>query len=107
MNNLKFYAITYFVKYIQNYGSAINYDTAHSEAAYKNLHQVFYGQTNKKEYKLQILKHNIYHTNVIAIQDTIIIPKVLNGSAKQISLLLTYLIRSYVGMQYNKSVAKI
>ena len=36
-----------------------------------------------KEYKLQILKHNICHTNVIAIQDAILIAKILDGSAKK------------------------
>ena len=38
---------------------------AHSEAAHKYLFQAFYGKTNKKKYELQILEHNIHHTNVI------------------------------------------
>ncbi len=75
--------MTHLVKCIQNYGSAINYDTAHSEVAYKYLLKIFYGRTNKKEYKLQILKHNIRHTNVIAIQDAILMAKVLDRSEKR------------------------
>ncbi len=59
--------MTPFVKYIRDYGSAINYDTAYSEVAYKYLFKAFYGRTNKKEYESQILKHNIRHTNVIAM----------------------------------------
>ncbi len=66
-NYAKFHAMTHFVKYIRDYGSAINYDTAHSEAAHKYLLKTFYGPTNKKDYESQILKHNIHHTNVIAM----------------------------------------
>ena len=51
-NYPKFHTIIYFVKYIQNYGSTINYDMANSKVAYKYLFKVFYGRTNKKEYKL-------------------------------------------------------
>ena len=75
--------MTHFVKYIRDYGSAINYDTAHSEAAHKYLLKAFYGRTNKKEYESQILEHNIRHTNVIAMQDAILIAKVPVGSAKK------------------------
>ncbi len=53
-NYPKFHAMTYFVKCIQDYGSAINYDTAHSEAAHKYFLKAFYGRTNKKKYKSQI-----------------------------------------------------
>ena len=82
-NYPKFHAMTHFVKCIRDYGSAINYDTAHSEAAHKYLLKAFYGRTNKKEYESQILKHNIRHTNVIAMQDVIIIAKVLVRSVKK------------------------
>ena len=61
------------------------------EAVYKYLSKAFYGQTNKKEYELQILKHNIRYTNVIAKQAAIIMAKVLIKSAKKKRLLLTYL----------------
>ncbi len=66
-NDPKFLAMTHFVKYIRDYSSAINYDTAHNKTAHKYLLKTFYGRTNKKEYKLQILKHNIRHTNIIAM----------------------------------------
>ncbi len=66
-NYPKFYAMTHFIKCIRDYESAINYDMAYSEAAHKYLFKVFYGQTNKKEYELQILNYNICHTNVIAM----------------------------------------
>ncbi len=42
----------HFVKYIQDYGSEINYDMAYSEAVHIYLLKTFYGWTNKKEYKL-------------------------------------------------------
>ncbi len=82
-NYLKFSAMTYFVKYIQDYGSAINYDMAHSEIAFKYLLKAFYRQSNKKEYESQILKHNICHTNIIVMQDAILMAKVLDGSTKR------------------------
>ncbi len=66
---------------------------AHNKAAHKYFFKAFYGQTNKKEYELQILKHNIRHTNVIAMQNTILITKVPVESAKKKSLLLTRLIQ--------------
>ncbi len=67
LNYPKFYVRTYFVQCIQDYGNAINYDTTHCKAAYKYLFKVLYGRTKKKVYKSQILKHNIRHTNVIAM----------------------------------------
>ena len=86
-NHPKFHAITHFVKCIQDYGSAINYSMAHSKAAHKYLLKAFYGQTNK-EHESQILKHNIRHTNVIAMKDVIIIAKVLIRSAKKKELVV-------------------
>ncbi len=80
--------MTYFVKCIWDYGSMINYDTAHSETAHKYLLQTFYGQTNKKEYESQILKYNICYTNVIVIQDAILIAKVLDESARRKQLVV-------------------
>ena len=71
-NYPKFYTVTYFAQYIGNYNSAINYDTTHSKAAYKYLFKAFYNKTNKKEYNLQIRKHNIHHMNVIIIKNMII-----------------------------------
>ena len=73
----------HFVKYIQDYRSAINYDIVHSETAYKYLCKAFYGRTNKKEYKSQILEHNIRHINVIAMQNAILIAKIPVESAKK------------------------
>ncbi len=67
LNYPKFYTMTHFIKCIRDYRSVINYDMAYSEAAHKYLLKAFYGRTNKKEYELQILKHNICHTNVIAM----------------------------------------
>lgn len=58
-----------------NYGSAVNYDTAHSEAAHKYLLKAFYNRTNKKEYDAQIRQHNVRHTNIIAMKDVIISEK--------------------------------
>ncbi len=66
-NYPKFHVMTHFVKYIRDYKSTINYDTAHSKAIYKYLLKAFYGRINQKEYESQILKHNICHTNIIAM----------------------------------------
>ena len=84
-NYQKFHAMTHFVKCIQDYRSAINYNTAYSEVAYKYILKAFYGWTNKKKYESQILKHNIHHINIIAIQDAILIAKVLDKNAKKIA----------------------
>ncbi len=75
-NYLKFHAISHFVQCIQDYGSAVNYNTAHSEAVYKYLLNAFYNRTNKKEYESQIWQHNVQHTNIIAMKDVIILEKV-------------------------------
>ena len=69
---LKFHAISHFVQCIRDYGSAVNYDTAHSKAAHKYLLKAFYNRTNKKEYNSQIRQDNVRHTNIIAIKDMII-----------------------------------
>lgn len=80
--------MTYFVKYIQDYENAINHDITNSKAAYKYLFKVFYRRTNKKKFKLQILKYNIHHTNVIAIENAIFITKVPVRGTKEKKLLL-------------------
>lgn len=56
---------------------------AHSEASYKYFLKFFHEWTNKNEYKSQILNHNICYTNVIAIQNTILIAQILIKSAKK------------------------
>lgn len=66
----------HFVQFIQDYNSAINYNTAYSKMAYKYLFKAFYNKSNKKEYKLQIWQHNMYYTNIIVIKDVIILEKV-------------------------------
>lgn len=82
-NHIKFHAMSHFIKCIWDYGSTINYNTVYSKVAHKYLLKVFYRWTNKKEYKSQILEYNIYHTNVIAIQDAILIAKMLVGNIKK------------------------
>ena len=76
-NYPKFHAVTHFAQCIRDYGSAVNYDTAHSKAAHKYLLKAFYNKTNKKEYDAQIRQHNVCHTNVIAMKDVIISKKAL------------------------------
>ncbi len=61
---------------------------ANSEAAHKYLLKAFYGWTNKKEYESQILKHNICYTNVIAMQNAILMAKVLDEFAKRKQLVV-------------------
>ena len=70
-NYLKFHATSHFVQCIRDYGSAVNYDTAYSEAAHKYFLKAFYNRTNKKEYDAQIRQHNVRHTNVIAMKDVV------------------------------------
>ena len=53
-NYPKFYKVTNFAQCIRDYGNAINYDTAHSKAAYKYFLKTFYNRTNKIEYDTQI-----------------------------------------------------
>ena len=74
-NYPKFHAISHFVQCIQDYGSTVNYNTAHSETAYKYLFKAFYNKTNRKEYDLQIWQHNICYTNIHAMKDGIILEK--------------------------------
>lgn len=87
-NYSKFYAITHFIKCIRDYGSMINYDTANGEAAHKYLLMAFYRRTSKKKYESQILIHNICYINVIAMQDAILMAKVLNKSDKKKQLII-------------------
>lgn len=72
-NCLKFHVRIYFVKCIWHYRSAINNNMAYNKAVYKYFFKVLYKQTNKKKHKLQI----ILHINVIAMQNAILIAKVL------------------------------
>ena len=55
---------------------------------HKYLFKVFYKKTNKKKYKLQILEYNIHHTNVIAMQDAILIAKIPVRSDKKKELIV-------------------
>ncbi len=74
-NYSKFHAISHFIQYIWNYGSTINYNTAHNKVAHKYCLKAFSNKTNKKEYNLQIRKHNLCHTNIIAIKNVIAVVK--------------------------------
>lgn len=55
---------------------------ANSETAYKLFFKVFYRQTNKKEYKSQILEHNLCYTNIITMHNIIVIANMLAGNNK-------------------------
>ena len=76
-NYPKFHAVSHFAQCIRDYGSAVNYDTAHSKAAHKYLLKAFYNRTNKKKYDAHIWQHNVRYTNVIAMKDVIISKKAL------------------------------
>lgn len=75
--------MTYFIQCIQDYGSKINYDKANSKIVYKYLFKAFYKKINKKKYESEILEYNICHTNVIAIQNVILIAKIPVRSVKK------------------------
>ena len=81
---LIFYTIPYFTQYIGNYGSTVNYNTAHSKAVYKSFLKAFYNRTNKKKYDVQIWQHNVCHTNVIAMKDMITSKKGLEKEEQQV-----------------------
>lgn len=51
-NYPKFYAMTYFIQYIQDYNIIINYNTAYSKVVYKYFLKLFYKKINEKGYKL-------------------------------------------------------
>lgn len=61
---------------LDNYSNVVNYNTAYSKALYKYFFTVFFNKTIKKKYKLQIWKHNLCHSNIIAIRDRIILEKI-------------------------------
>ena len=76
-NYPKFHTVTHLAQCIRDYGSAVNYDIAHSKAAHKYLLNPFYNRTNKKKYDAQIWQHNICYINVITMKDVIISKKAL------------------------------
>ena len=80
--------MTHFVQCIWDHGSIIKYHMAHSEEAHLYFLKGFYKRINKKEYKSQILEHNICHTNIIAMQDVILIAKVAVRSTKKKELVV-------------------
>lgn len=82
-NYSKFHAISHFVKYICKYENIVNYNIAHNMAIYQYLIKAFYEQTNKNEYKLQILQYNIYHTKIFATNDAVIVVKKGQKKPKQ------------------------
>lgn len=45
--------------------------------------KVFYSWTNKKKYKKQILQYNICYTNKLAMQNTILIAKIVENTKKK------------------------
>ena len=66
----------------------INYDISYSEVAQEHLLKIFYRRTNKKEYEMQNLEHDICYTNVIVIQNVILIAKVPFGGVKKKELVI-------------------
>lgn len=66
---------------------------AYCKTVYKYSLNTFYKRINKKKYELQILEANIYYTNIILMQNIILITKVLVRSTKKKSLILSYLMK--------------
>ena len=65
--------MTHYVKFICLYRSAQSFDTAYSEAAHKFLIKIFFFMTNKvKNWKSQILLHNIQHHNISVMNDLLL-----------------------------------
>lgn len=59
---------------------------AHSEVAYKYFLKAFYTRTNKKEYKSQILQYIIRHTNILIMQNIILLAKVDIVNRKKVAV---------------------
>lgn len=85
-NYPKFHAMTHFVKCIQDYSRAINYNMTHNEVVHKHFLKAFYRETKKKRYESQILQYNIYHTNILAIEDTNFLAKAKYRKKKQFAV---------------------
>lgn len=64
----------------------VNYDIAHSKAVHKYLLKAFYNNTNKKEYNLQIRKHNIYHKNIIAMKNMLAVTEKNRKNEEQLAM---------------------
>lgn len=52
-NYPKYYTISYFVKCIRHYCSAVNYNIAHSKLMNNYFFKTFYNKTYKKDYNSQ------------------------------------------------------
>lgn len=54
----------------------VNYNTVYNKAVYKYLLKAFYNRINRKEYELHIWLYNMWHINIIAMKDIILLKKI-------------------------------
>ncbi len=72
-NISKLHAIIHYASQIQKYDSADNFNTKHSEIAYKHLIKIFFSCINKWEmFQRQLLHHNTWHLNLLAMKDILL-----------------------------------
>ncbi len=72
-NISKLYAMIHYASQIQRYDSADNFNTKHSEIAYKHLIKIFFDCINKWEtFQRQLLHHNTQHLNLLTMKDILL-----------------------------------
>ena len=75
-NILKLHVLTHYIDFIRLYDIAQSFDTVYEETAHKFLLKIFFARTNKtKDWKKQIMMHNIRHNNIIAMQNILFYSK--------------------------------
>ncbi len=72
-NISKLHAMIHYASWIQRYDSADNFNTKHSEIAYKHLIKIFFNCINKwKMFQRQLLHHNTQHLNLLMMKDILL-----------------------------------
>ena len=65
----KWHAMSHYTYFIRRYGAAIGFDTAISETEHIEQVKNFYARTNKKDFEVQILRHNTRDLKMRALRD--------------------------------------
>ena len=68
-NFLKWHAMSHYTYLIRRYGAAIGFDTAISETEHIEQVKNFYARTNKKDFEVQILRHNTRDLKMRVLRD--------------------------------------
>jgi len=72
-NISKLHAMTHYASWIWRYDSADNFNTKHSEIAYKHLIKIFFNCINKWEmFQRQLLYYNTWHLNLLTMKNILL-----------------------------------